>query len=226
MDELKAKFEFNETENIKATFKIDMTPSKVSQLENDMGFVTKDEVITPDIDLSNLATKDELQQGLETKQPKGNYASPNDIPDISNLATKDELADKADDDVVVHKDGTEVIHGTKTFNSAINFIGSGDSNSVGISENTRFNVYNTNKTILGMGNGLFYINHGDYRLRLRGKDTRPHYNTDTNYLALLSDIPNVTNLATKTELKTEIDKVNETLGNIDSLLDAINGEVV
>ena len=45
----------------------------------------------PDVDLTNLATKDELEEGLETKQPKGDYALSSDIPDVSNLATKDEI---------------------------------------------------------------------------------------------------------------------------------------
>lgn len=182
---------------------------------DELGIQPKGDYLTEHQDVSHLATKEELSDGLETKQPKGDYVTEDElagkgyitkdeveIPDVdlSNYATKAELDTKANDGDVVHKDGTEVINGAKTFNSAVNFIGSGDSNSVGISENTRFNVHNTNKTILGMGNGLFYINHGDYRLRLRGKDARPHYNSDSNYLALLSDIPNTSNLATKTEV--------------------------
>ena len=132
-----------------------------------------------------------------------------------------------DESNLVHKDSTETITGAKTFTGAVNLIGSGDSNAVGISTNTRFNVHNTTKTVLGFGSSLFYINHADYRLRLRGKDARPHYNQDSNYLALLSDIPDVSsfitmadveaknyltehqdisNLATKTELSNKQDK--------------------
>lgn len=119
MNELKATFALEEQEPIRATFKINLTPYKLSQFENDMGFVRKDEVITPDIDLSNLATKDELAQGLETKQPKGDYASFDDIPDISNLATKNELTKKANDGEVVHLTNTETISGAKTFTQPI-----------------------------------------------------------------------------------------------------------
>jgi hypothetical protein len=108
-----------------------------------------------------------------------------------------------DESNLVHKDSTETITGPKTFTGAVNLIGSGDSNAVRISTNTRFNVHGTSKTVLGFGSGIFYINHGDYRLRLRGKDTRPHYNSDTNYLALLSDIPDTSNLATKNEIPTD-----------------------
>ena len=96
MNELKATFALEEQEPIRATFKINLTPYKLSQFENDMGFVRKDEVTIPDIDLSNLATKDELAQGLETKQPKGDYALKSEMPDTTNFATKTELNNKQD----------------------------------------------------------------------------------------------------------------------------------
>ena len=127
------------------------------------------------------------------------------------------LDSKANDSEVVHLANAETITGAKSFTGPVNLIGSGDSNAVGISTNTRFNVHNTNKTVLGFGNNLFYINHGDYRLRLRGKDTRPHYNSDSNYLALLSDVPDVSNFATKSEIptdyatKTELEAKQDTL---------------
>jgi hypothetical protein len=93
MEELTAKFTLVEQEPIKATFKIDVTPTKLSELENDMGYITSDEVELPDIDLSDYATKDEL----EGKQPKGDYALKSDIPktvlitqaDYDALATKE-----------------------------------------------------------------------------------------------------------------------------------------
>lgn len=94
---------------------------------------------------------------------------------------------KAEDSSVVHKTGNETITGAKTFNGGVNFLGSGDSNAVTLSANTRINVNGTNKTVLGFGSGTFYINHGDYNLILRGKGTRPTYNSTT--LALSSDIP-------------------------------------
>ena len=95
----------------------------------------------------------------------------------------------------------ETITGAKTFTGAVNLIGSGDSNAVTISTNTRFNVHNTSKTVLGFASGIFYINHGDYRLRLRGKDARPHYNSDSNYLALLSDIPDTSKFITMQDVE-------------------------
>ena len=126
---------------------------------------------------------------------------------------------------VVHLAGAETITGAKTFTGAVNLIGSGDSNAVGVSTNTRFNVHNTGKTILGFGSGMFYINHGDYRLRLRGKDKRPHYNSDSNHLALLSDIPDTSNLATKTELEQKQDTLTagENITIEDGIISATGG---
>ena len=93
---------------------------------------------------------------------------------------------KAEDSSVVHKTGNETITGAKTFNSGVNFLGSGDSNAVTLSTNTRINVNGTNKTVLGFGSSSFYINHGDYTLLLRGKATRPTYNGAD--MALASDV--------------------------------------
>ena len=90
------------------------------------------------------------------------------------------------DDRVVHKTGEETISGAKTFTGGVNFLGSGDSNAVTLSTNTRINVNGTNKTVLGFGSGSFYINHADYNLLLRGKATRPTYNGAD--MALASDV--------------------------------------
>ena len=57
---------------------------------NNKGYLTEHQ------DISNLATKTELTEGLATKQPTGNYALKSDIPDVSNLATKTELEAKQD----------------------------------------------------------------------------------------------------------------------------------
>ena len=79
MEELVANFTLSEPEEIQAVFKLDLTPSKVSQLENDLGFVTKDEVTLPDI--SGLVTKEELElKGYLTEHQ-----------DISHLVTKTEF---------------------------------------------------------------------------------------------------------------------------------------
>ena len=111
MSELKANFKIEKREPIQATFRISLTPEKVSQLENDLDFVRREEVNLPDVDFDEFATKQEVENistqkvdvsdfettiediniALETKQPKGDYASPNDIPDVSNLASKTEV---------------------------------------------------------------------------------------------------------------------------------------
>jgi hypothetical protein len=87
----------------------------------------------------------------------------------------------------VHTAGTETITGVKTFNGRVNFLGSGDSNAMYLSTNTRLNVDGTTNTVLGFSSGTFLINNAAYNLTLRGKGTRPTYNSTT--LALSSDIP-------------------------------------
>ena len=86
-------------------------PSKLSELDNNVGYITLEEV--PKVDTSNLATKQELNQ----KQDKGDYALKSEIPtqlsslnndvgyitladipdvDASDFATKEELNNKQD----------------------------------------------------------------------------------------------------------------------------------
>lgn len=92
-----------------------------------------------------------------------------------------------DDSLVLHKAGDETVTGVKTFNGRVNFLGSGDSNAMYLSTNTRLNVDGTTNTVLGFSSGTFLINNAAYNLTLRGKGTRPNYNNVT--LALSSDIP-------------------------------------
>ena len=99
-----------------------------------------------------------------------------------------DINSKATDSAVVHLSNTETITGAKTFNGGVNFLGSGDSNAVTLSTNTRINVNGTNQTVLGFGSGTFYINHANYNLLLRGKATRPTYNSSE--LVLSSDVNN------------------------------------
>ena len=87
----------------------------------------------------------------------------------------------------VTTDTAQTISEAKTFTKAVHFTGTGDTNAVFLTENTRIDVEGTTRTILGMGNGQFYINHSAYDLLLRGRQTRPKYNSSD--LALTSDIP-------------------------------------
>lgn len=92
-------------------------PTNTSQLTNDSGYltsipaeyVTETELgqkgyatetwvgeqgfLTEHQDISNLATRQEVTEGLEAKQDKGDYALKSDL---STLATKEELTSKAD----------------------------------------------------------------------------------------------------------------------------------
>ena len=78
---------------------------------------------------------------------------------------------------------------TKTFNGRVNFYGTGDSNAIYLSTDTRIDVKDTSNTVLGFANGTFLINHNNYGLLLRGSGDRPNYKNSTTYLALLSDVP-------------------------------------
>lgn len=67
--------------------------------------------------IEGLASKEELQNGLDEKQDKGDYALKSELPDISGLATKEELASKADASALATKQDT-LVSGTniKTIN--------------------------------------------------------------------------------------------------------------
>lgn len=66
MEDITVDFIFEEKENINVNFEVNVTPKKLSELENDTGFITKDDIKIPEIDLSNYATKSDL----ENKQNK------------------------------------------------------------------------------------------------------------------------------------------------------------
>lgn len=129
------------------------------------------------------------------------------------------------DDSVVHKTGTETISGAKTFTGGVNLLGSGDSNAVTLSTNTRINVNGTTKTVLGFGSGTFYINHGDYKLLLRGKDARPTYNNAE--MAMLSDVNGKYTKPSTGIPKTDLaSAVQTSLGKADSALQELPSEAV
>ena len=109
-----------------------------------------------------LDNQTDLKNALDGKQPTGNY---------------------------VTTDTTQTISAQKSFNKRVNFLGTGDANAIYLTTDTRIDVNGTTNTVLGFASGTFLINHANYNLRLRGNGTRPTYNTDTNPLALLSDVP-------------------------------------
>ncbi len=74
MDEITAEFTLGLKDEIDAEFNINLTPSKLSELENDI----------------NLVSREEVQEGLDTKQPVGDYATNSSL--TKGLNTK---ADKA-----------------------------------------------------------------------------------------------------------------------------------
>lgn len=115
--------------------------------------------------------------------------SPSDQVVSSQKAIKQFIADNtAPAGSYVTTNTAQTITEAKTFTKAVHFTGTGDNNAVFITENTRFDIEGTTRTILGMGNAQFYINHSAYALLLRGKNARPSYNSAKSYLALLSDL--------------------------------------
>lgn len=99
-------------EELESKADIESIPSKVSQLDNDAGYITdisgkvdKIELVNyalktdiPDID--GLATKAELSSKLDSSiynADKSSFALKTEIPDISNLASKSELPTKTSD---------------------------------------------------------------------------------------------------------------------------------
>ena len=141
-----------------------------------------------------LTNQTDLKNALDGKQPTGNY---------------------------VTTDTTQTITAQKTFNARVNFLGTGDANAIYLTTDTRIDVNGTSYTVLGFASGTFLINHANYNLRLRGRGTRPTYNTDTNPLALLSDIPtNVSSLTNDAGYLTEHQDIS---GKADKVSGATNG---
>ena len=83
-----------------------------------------------------------------------------DTQDLESIiaSIEQQIASKSDDSLVLHKAGDETITGVKTFNGRVNFLGSGDSNAMYLSTNTRLNVDGTTNTVLGFSSGTFLIN--------------------------------------------------------------------
>lgn len=123
MEELVANFTLSEPEEIKATFKIELTPSKVSQLDNDLGFVRREEVELPDVDFDKFATKDEVENLSEQKVDVSDFETA--IEDINIV-----LENKADNGNVVHISNEEIITGAKTFTQPIKIQNGGGTGSL------------------------------------------------------------------------------------------------
>lgn len=88
---LSAKVDLSTYTSDKETFAL---KSEISDMATQT-WVTSQGYLTSHQDISNLATKQEVTEGLAGKQDKGDYALKSELPDISNLATKDELDLKA-----------------------------------------------------------------------------------------------------------------------------------
>lgn len=86
---------------------------------------------------------------------------------------------------------TNTFTGTQAFNNGIIHLGQGDNNCLDLGTDGRIN--SSNATLVGIMSGAFTIGHSNYNINIRGKATRPTYNSHD--LALKSDIPAVSNKA-------------------------------
>ena len=132
------------------------------------------------------------------------------------LATKDELNAKADDSSVVHKEGDEIIYGTKKFAHVINA-----SNGVLVWNLASINSYNEvtglEENVIGYIRQTCIVNNENYPLYLYGSVARPKYN-DFEDIAFLSDVNGKQDaLISGTNIKTINGESILGSGNIESL---------
>ena len=201
--------------------------ARVHSVNGQVGKVT-----IPIPDVSPLATKQELEDGLATKQAKGDYASKSEvnskaeksyvdtelnkkadkteIPDISNLATKDEIPAP----YTLPTASTTTLGGVKVDGTTITINNGVISSSGGSGEagTTNYNDLINKPQINGVelsGNktldNLGIQAKGDYALKSSIPTKTSQLTNDSGFLTAHQDI---SNLATKSELNNKVDKVS------------------
>lgn len=201
--------------------------ARVHSVNGQVGKVT-----IPVPDISPLATKQELEDGLATKQTKGDYASKSEvnskaeksyvdtelnkkadkteIPDISNLATKDEIPSP----YTLPTASTTTLGGVKVDGTTITINNGVISSSGGSGEagTTNYNDLTNKPQINGVelsGNktldSLGIQAKGDYAPKSSIPTKTSQLTNDSGFLTEHQDI---SNLATKSELNNKVDKVS------------------
>ncbi len=105
---------------------------------------------------------------------------------------------------------TNTFTGTSAFNSGKIYLGQGDNNALDLGNDGRIN--SGNSTFVGFIGGLFTIGHTSHNTNIRGKATRPTYNNKD--LALVSDIPDISGKADKSEIPTNVVKYASNSANV------------
>ena len=105
---------------------------------------------------------------------------------------------------------TNTFTGTSAFNSGKIYLGQGDNNALDLGSDGRIN--SGNSTFVGFIGGLFTIGHTSHNTNIRGKATRPIYNNKD--LALVSDIPDISGKADKSEIPTNVVKYASNSANV------------
>lgn len=105
---------------------------------------------------------------------------------------------------------TNTFTGTSAFNSGKIYLGQGDNNAIDLGSDGRIN--SGNSTFVGFIGGLFTIGHTSRNTNIRGKATRPTYNNKD--LALVSDIPDISGKADKSEIPTNVVKYASNSANV------------
>lgn len=90
------------------------------------------------------------------------------------------------------------------------YLGQGDENALDLGSNGRIN--SGSSTLVGFVGGIFTIGHASYNTNIRGKATRPTYNNKD--LALVSDIPDISGKADKSEIPTNVVKYVSNSANV------------
>ena len=105
---------------------------------------------------------------------------------------------------------TNTFTGTSAFNSGKIYLGQGDNNALDLGSDGKIN--SGNSTFVGFIGGLFTIGHTSHNTNIRGKATRPTYNSKD--LALFSDIPDISGKADKSEIPTNVVKYASNSANV------------
>ena len=184
----------------------------------EQGFLTSHQ------DISNLATKQEVTEGLAGKQDKGDYALKSEL---TNLATKEELSGKQD--TLVSGTNIKTVNGRSLLgngNITINEITQYIQNIVTVNADNVFGFYPINEA----GEGA----RTPYKLTSRNgiKITQDSHNAafiETDTEVLLTKTEASTTYALQSALQSALERIaalEAQVGNISTQLDNINGEVI
>lgn len=229
------KFVFQE-KKLNATLKINVTPSKTSQLINDSGFITQEDinldgyatteyvdnaVKNVEVDLTDYATTDYVDNAIkEIDVDLTDYYTKEEVDNkIENIDIPTKVSQLENDSGFISSDGGN-LHGTINIDAEI-------------TNSQPFTIF----THQGASEYAFLANMGGYRCnaelilggalypagtQMLGKSVAKWYRTYTNRLNNGSDIE----IPNKAGTLALVEDIDAKIGDISAVLDAINGEVI